>query len=233
MAATDFATLPVGMPGKPVPFSLQIPDQDLAKFRDLVRVSKVGPPTWWNKQNDRQFGITREWLAKGKEAWLNDFDWRKHERNINSFPNFKIGIDDLEVGRTDVHFGALFSTKKDAIPVILMHLNAEDKVSSIEALTPDERKRLERSKEWQTGGMAYASEHGTRPATIRLVLSSSPLAMLAWIGEKFLEWSDTQNPLPLDTILFMGGHFAALEQPQAFLEDIEEFIAKISWSPNV
>ncbi|KAH9845072.1 Epoxide hydrolase N terminus [Teratosphaeria destructans] len=38
--------------------------------------------------------------------------------------------------------------------------------------------------------MAYALEHGSRPATIGLVLATSPLALLAWIGEKFLEWSD-------------------------------------------
>jgi microsomal epoxide hydrolase len=40
---------------------------------------------------------------------------------------------------------------------------------------------------------------GTRPSTIGHVLSSNPLALLAWIGEKFLEWSD-EDP-PLDTIL--------------------------------
>lgn len=50
--------------------------------------------------------------------------------------------------------------------------------------------------------MAYALEHGTRPATIGLVLSSSPLALLAWIGEKHLEWSDTDD-IPLDKILSM------------------------------
>ena len=48
-------------------------------------------------------------------------------------------------------------------------------------------------------GMAYAQEHGTRPATIGLVLSSSPIALLAWIGEKFLAWTD-QDP-SIDTIL--------------------------------
>ncbi|KAH7145373.1 epoxide hydrolase N terminus-domain-containing protein [Dactylonectria estremocensis] len=120
MAETDFATLPVGMPGRPTPFLFEVPDQDLKEFRDLVRLSKIGPPTWWNMQNDRRFGITREWLVKGKNAWLDAFDWRKHERRINSFPNFKI-ITDQEAGRTSVHFAALFSTKKDAIPIIFMH----------------------------------------------------------------------------------------------------------------
>lgn len=50
--------------------------------------------------------------------------------------------------------------------------------------------------------MAYALEHATRPSTIGLVLSSSPLAALAWVGEKLLEWSDVDD-IPLDTILSM------------------------------
>ncbi|KAH8650678.1 Alpha/Beta hydrolase protein [Ilyonectria robusta] len=398
MAATDFATCPEIMPGRPRRFFLQIPEQDLTEFRDLVKLSKIGPATWWNKQNDLQFGISREWLVKGKEAWLNVFDWRKHEKRINSFPNFTIDIDDPEAGRLNIHFLALFSARNDATPIIFMHgwpgsfieflsmmdllvkrytpatlpyhiivpslpdygfssgpshdveldleqaarimnqlmvdlgfssgyvaqggdvgswlarlmalrfseckafhlnvlnLNATDQVSSIDSLPVEERQHLERSKAWQNTSMAYAIEHGTRPATIGLVLSSNPLATLAWIGEKLIDWADDQEPLSLDTILFMvsfywftstfprslypyraqvnapgglegfpiskekplgysafpcehfrlprvwaeqvypnlmlykahskGGHFAALEQPTAFLEDIEKFIGK-------
>lgn len=39
-------------------------------------------------------------------------------------------------------------------------------------------------------GLGYALEHATRPSTIGLVLASSPMALMAWIGEKFHEWSD-------------------------------------------
>lgn len=49
---------------------------------------------------------------------------------------------------------------------------------------------LARAQAWLQGGTAYAQEHGTRPGTIGLVLSTSPLALLAWIGEKYLEWTD-------------------------------------------
>ncbi|KAH0339789.1 epoxide hydrolase 1, partial [Aureobasidium melanogenum] len=35
-------------------------------------------------------------------------------------------------------------------------------------------------------GSSYAIQHATKPATISLVLSSNPVALLAWIGEKFL-----------------------------------------------
>ncbi|CAK4034020.1 epoxide hydrolase [Lecanosticta acicola] len=48
-------------------------------------------------------------------------------------------------------------------------------------------------------GAAYSLEHGTRTATIGHCLSASPVALLSWIGEKFLEWTD-EDP-SLDHIL--------------------------------
>lgn len=58
---------------------------------------------------------------------------------------------------------------------------------------------MKRGGTWVEHGTAYAKEHGTRPATIGFVLASSPLALLAWVGEKFLEWTD-EDP-SRDTIL--------------------------------
>ncbi|KAJ9615925.1 hypothetical protein H2200_002002 [Cladophialophora chaetospira] len=67
-------------------------------------------------------------------------------------------------------------------------------------ITENERKVFEaRGGAFNTTGNAYAREHGTRPATIGFVLASNPLAQLAWIGEKFQEWTD-ETP-PLDKIL--------------------------------
>lgn len=65
--------------------------------------------------------------------------------------------------------------------------------------TDSERVGLAHGKKFLTTGTAYALEHGTRPGTIGLILASNPLALLAWVGEKFLEWSD-HDP-SLDTIL--------------------------------
>ena len=43
-----------------------------------------------------------------------------------------------------------------------------------------EREHLAKSQEWRKSGMGYALEQSTRPATIGLALSASPLALLAW-----------------------------------------------------
>lgn len=44
------------------------------------------------------------------------FGRRAVEDELNSFPNYTHTVEDL-----DVHFLALFSTKPDAIPVLLLH----------------------------------------------------------------------------------------------------------------
>lgn len=49
-----------------------------------------------------------------------------------------------------------------------------------EKLNETEKKSVDHSLKWREIGTAYAQEHGTRPSTIGHVLSSSPLALLAW-----------------------------------------------------
>jgi len=51
------------------------------------------------------------------------------------------------------------------------------------SVTAEEQARLDQAAVWATTGSAYAAEHGTRPSTISLTLSTNPLAMLAWCVE--------------------------------------------------
>lgn len=50
---------------------------------------------------------------------------------------------------------------------------------SQESINAAEMKGLAKLGEWDQSN-AYAREHGQRPATIGLVLSTSPLALLIW-----------------------------------------------------
>jgi len=58
---------------------------------------------------------------------------------------------------------------------------------------------LQRAEWFEKDASAYALLHGTRPSTIAHCLSASPLALLAWIGEKFRDWTDVDPPL--DSVL--------------------------------
>lgn len=124
-----FDTLPSGTSGTIEPFQLHVTDTEIDNCKTLLLLSKLGPETWENSKASRDsgkyYGITRNWLSDAKDAWLFNFDWRKHEARINSFPNFKTTIHDdgseNSSSSFSLHFTALFSRKKDAVPVLFMH----------------------------------------------------------------------------------------------------------------
>lgn len=103
-------------PSSAKPFTLNVSDQDLSEWRQLLQLSRLAPDTWEGRQEDRRFGVSRKWLEEAKEYWLNKYDWQAQQKRINSFDNFK-----MQVENVDVHFVALFSEKKDAIPIVFMH----------------------------------------------------------------------------------------------------------------
>ncbi|PYH88720.1 alpha/beta-hydrolase [Aspergillus ellipticus CBS 707.79] len=57
-------------------------------------------------------------------------------------------------------------------------------------LTPLEEFEEANTVEWNNSGEGYFTEQTTKPNTIGLALQDSPIGQLAWIGEKFLNWSD-------------------------------------------
>ncbi|KAL4870773.1 hypothetical protein BDV12DRAFT_43884 [Aspergillus spectabilis] len=103
-----------------------------------------------------------------------------------------------------------------------VHLNFCPLLSRPDGVSDDgqneiEKRGLERGKTFVYSGKAYAEEHATRPATIGHVLSSSPLALLAWVGEKYLEWPDAAFPnetiLELVTLYWFTESFARAIYP--------------------
>jgi pimeloyl-ACP methyl ester carboxylesterase len=67
-------------------------------------------------------------------------------------------------------------------------------------LSDAEKLRLERMKEYKKNGTAYLDIQSTRPQTIAYSLSDSPVGQLAWIVEKYKEWTDEDKELPEDAI---------------------------------
>lgn len=116
-----FAAIPPQAQVQPEPYTLRIPDHEIQDFKTLLKASKIGPETFENVNPDGGYGVSRQWLSDAKDAWLNTFDWRTHEEKINAFPNFMMQIHDSQSGDIDIHFTALFSLRKDAIPIMFMH----------------------------------------------------------------------------------------------------------------
>ncbi|KAI5475439.1 hypothetical protein MNV49_001429 [Pseudohyphozyma bogoriensis] len=245
---------------------IDVPDEAIAELRTLLKASRVAPLTYENSREDRKYGIAHKWILDAKEHWETSFDWKKHEAQLNQFPQFKVPITSDAGDVYDIHFTGLFSQNQKAIPLIFVHgwpgsfiefiailkllstrytpatlpyhvvvpslpgygfsspppLDRDFKLEEVAKMksrpvhlnffnlpkprhvgatpiTDLEKVGRDRADEFHTTGQGYSTEHGTRPSTLGFVLHSSPLALLAWVGEKFLEWSDVD--LSIDDIL--------------------------------
>jgi pimeloyl-ACP methyl ester carboxylesterase len=67
-------------------------------------------------------------------------------------------------------------------------------------LSDAEKPRLERMKEYKKNGTAYLEIQSTRPQTIAYSLSDSPVGQLAWMVEKYKEWTDEDKELPEEAL---------------------------------
>ena len=70
----------------------------------------------------------------------------------------------------------------------------------LKSLTEIERGRVARAGLWAAEMTAYFKLQGTRPQTLSYGLTDSPAGQLAWIVEKFKEWTDGANALPEDAV---------------------------------
>jgi pimeloyl-ACP methyl ester carboxylesterase len=66
--------------------------------------------------------------------------------------------------------------------------------------SPAEKERAQRLQGFLAEGNGYFQIQSTRPQTLSYGLTDSPAGQLAWIVEKFKEWTNTGHALPEDAI---------------------------------
>ncbi|WP_353718951.1 epoxide hydrolase family protein [Dyadobacter sp. 676] len=276
------------------PFRIEIPDSDIDYLRQRLANARWNPTqSGWEK------GVPVGYLKNTADYWLNQFDWKKQEADLNRYPHFITGIDGQ-----DIHFLHIRSPRANAVPLMLIHgwpgsfadftrvigplsnpqesgqvafdlvipsipgfgfsVPVKEKgynmfriaatfatlmdrlgyerfavhggdmgagvagiMSGIAAhrligthinsdffavaglgmfpsdrssFTDEENLGLERMKRYQKDGTAYLEIQATRPQTIGTALSDSPVGQLAWMAEKYKEWTDEAKELPEDAI---------------------------------
>ncbi|HEX4213855.1 MAG TPA: epoxide hydrolase [Candidatus Dormibacteraeota bacterium] len=67
-------------------------------------------------------------------------------------------------------------------------------------LTDGEKRRLQLVQRFTTDQWGYNALQSTRPQTLAYALNDSPVGQLAWIVEKFKEWTDEAGELPEDAV---------------------------------
>jgi pimeloyl-ACP methyl ester carboxylesterase len=74
---------------------------------------------------------------------------------------------------------------------------AEDELASFSAV---EKQRAQRLQNFLAQGNGYFQIQATRPQTLSYALADSPAGQLAWIVEKFKEWTNSAHERPEDAI---------------------------------
>jgi pimeloyl-ACP methyl ester carboxylesterase len=95
------------------PYHINIPEEALADLKH-----RVGATRWPEREivNDQSQGVQLATVQKLANYWAKDYDWRKAEAKLNSYPQFITTIDGV-----DIHFIHVRSKEKNALPVIVTH----------------------------------------------------------------------------------------------------------------
>jgi pimeloyl-ACP methyl ester carboxylesterase len=94
-------------------FHISFPDSDLIDLRRRINATK-----WPEKEtvSDATQGVQLATAQALARYWATEYEWRKVEARMNSYPNFITEIDGL-----DIHFIHVRSKHKNAMPLIVTH----------------------------------------------------------------------------------------------------------------
>jgi pimeloyl-ACP methyl ester carboxylesterase len=95
------------------PFTIAVPDAVLEDLRDRLARTRF-PRDFGNAK--WEYGASTEYLKELVEYWRTKYDWRRHEREMNSFANYKTTIDGIPI-----HFIHEPGKGPKPIPLILTH----------------------------------------------------------------------------------------------------------------
>ncbi|MGI9591641.1 MAG: epoxide hydrolase family protein [Myxococcota bacterium] len=95
------------------PFRIAIPDAELGDLRERLRRARwpevLDDPAW-------EYGIEQGALQDLARYWAEQYDWRKHEAELNRFPQFT-----TEIEGQGIHFLHVRSPHEDATPLVVTH----------------------------------------------------------------------------------------------------------------
>ena len=95
------------------PFRVDMPDEAIADLR-----RRIAAPRWPSRElvTDRSQGVQLATIQELARYWAADYDWRACEARLNALPQFKTGIDGV-----DIHFIHVKSPHENALPLIMTH----------------------------------------------------------------------------------------------------------------
>jgi pimeloyl-ACP methyl ester carboxylesterase len=95
------------------PFKINVHEEEITELKRRIKATR-----WPEKEtvSDQSQGVQLATIQALARYWADEYDWRKIESRINSFPHFLTEIDGL-----DFHFIHVRSTHENAMPILIAH----------------------------------------------------------------------------------------------------------------
>ena len=95
------------------PFRIDVPDETLDQIR-----TRVTEYPWHEMPDDGgwAYGTNLDYMKEFCAYWVDEFDWRKHEAQINRFPHYTAEVDGI-----DLHFIHEKGSGPVSMPLIISH----------------------------------------------------------------------------------------------------------------
>lgn len=177
------------------PFTIDIAEAQLNDLRqrlEQTRWPEQETCEGWNQ------GMPLAYTRELAQYWARDYDWRKMEQKLNSWPQFTTTIDGI-----DIHFIHRRSPRADALPIIISHGWPGSVVEFhkvIDALADPEA----------NGGRAEDAFHVVVPSLPGFGFSGKPVTTGTSVERIGRMWGTLMSRLGYDRYVAQGGDWGAM-----------------------
>lgn len=196
MKKTDESVVPKIVSTEAIrPFQVLVPQHDLDDLKRRVLATKFP-----DKETvpDMSQGVQLDTVQKLARYWANEYDWRKIEAKINSYPNFITNIDGL-----DIHFMHIRSKHEDALPVIITHGWPGSIIEQMKIIDP-------LTDPTKYGGKETDAFHVVIPSMPGYGFSGKPTSKGWDVPRMGRAWAELMNRLGYTRYVAQGGDWGAL-----------------------
>jgi pimeloyl-ACP methyl ester carboxylesterase len=172
------------------PFSVEIPEEALDDLRRRIAATR-----WPSKElvTDRSQGVQLPTLQELARYWTTEYDWRACEARLNALPQFKTGIDGV-----DILFIHVKSPHADALPLIMTHGWPGSVIELLETVGP-------LTDPTAHGGRAEDAFHLVLPSIPGYGFSAEPTELGWYAGRVAQAWAELMPRLGYTRYVAQGG----------------------------
>ncbi len=192
-------------------FKIKFSDKALFDLKERIKNTR-----WPDQETvlDDTQGLQLNTMKKLARYWTNNFEWRKIEAKMNSYPQFITNIDGL-----DIHFIHVRSKNKDAMPIIITHGWPGSIVEQLKVIEP-------LTNPTENGAAEENAFHVVIPSLPGHGFSGKPSEPREWNPDRIAKaWVELMKRLGYDRFVAQGGDWGNAVSEAMALQEPKELLA--------